>query len=55
MWVATPRHGEWVVARIDVQPAPTPRGTSLQPPALAPHEAPQSERQRVVTQFGAGG
>jgi hypothetical protein len=54
-WVATRRHEEWVVARIGLKPAPNgPTGTAIKPPPPTPHEAPQSELQRVVTQFGAG-
>jgi hypothetical protein len=55
-WIATERDGEWVVARIGLAPAAAgPTGTSLQPPPPAPREPPQSEQQRIVTQFGAAG
>ena len=53
-WIATERGGEWVVARIGVQPPAAPTGTAIKPPPPTPHETPQSELQRVVTQFGAG-
>jgi len=53
-WIATQRHGEWVVARIGLQPT-TATGTALQPPPVPPREAPQSELQRVATLFGSGG
>jgi hypothetical protein len=53
-WIATERDGEWVVARIGLEPATGPTGTAIKPPP-SPEDAPQSELQRVVTQFGAGG
>lgn len=52
-WIATERDGAWVVARIGLPP-PGPTGTAVKPPPPAPHETPQSELQRVVTQFGIG-
>ena len=52
-WIATERNGSWVVARIGLQP-PGPTGTAIKPPPPAPHETPQSELQRVITQFGIG-
>jgi hypothetical protein len=55
-WIATRRDGEWVVASIGVDPRPTePTGTAVQPPPPAPREDPQSELQRVSTQFGSAG
>ncbi len=54
-WIATEREGTWVVARIGVAPAAKPAGTAVKPPPPTPHESPQSELQRVVTQFGLGG
>lgn len=53
-WIATQRNGEWVVARIGLEPAPGATGTAIKPPPPTPHETPQSEIQRVVTQFGIG-
>jgi len=53
-WIATERNGEWIVASIGLQPAPGPTGMAIKPPP-APQGAPQSELQRVVTQFGIGG
>jgi hypothetical protein len=53
-WVATQRQGEWVVARIGLEPT-APTGTTVQPPPTPPRDAPQSELQRVTTQFGIAG
>jgi hypothetical protein len=53
-WVATEREGTWVVARIGLAPT-TPTGTAVKPPPVAPRDAPQSELQRITTQFGSGG
>lgn len=53
-WLATEREGAWVVARIELAPT-TPTGTAVKPPPVAPHDAPQSELQRITTQFGSGG
>jgi hypothetical protein len=55
-WVAARRGGEWVLARIGLEPDPIrASGTTVQAPPLAPHDASQSELQRVVTQYGSGG
>jgi hypothetical protein len=43
-----------VVARIGLEPV-EPTGTALQPPPVPPRDAPQSELQRITTQFGIGG
>ena len=53
-WIATQRQCEWVVARIGLEPV-EPTGTALQPPPVPPRDAPQSELQRITTQFGIGG
>ena len=53
-WIATQRLGEWVVARIGLQPT-TATGMAVQPPPITPHDAPQSELQRITTLFGSGG
>jgi hypothetical protein len=55
-WTAVQRGGTWIVARIGVAPSPgKPLGTATQPPPTAPRDAPQSELQRVTTQYGLFG
>jgi hypothetical protein len=55
-WIATQRDGEWIVARIGLRPASArPLGETVQPQPSAPHNPPQSDLQRVVTQFGSVG
>jgi hypothetical protein len=52
-WLAVKRDGEWVVARIGVAPGGIePTGTAVPP---LPQDAPQSELQRITTQYGIGG
>jgi len=54
-WIASRRDDGWVVARVGVRPSPKPTGTAEQPPPRAPHPAPESVAQRIVTQYGSGG
>ena len=55
-WIATRRGAVWAVARIGVSPGSTePTGTATKPPPPTPHEAPQSQRERLITLYGTGG
>jgi hypothetical protein len=55
-WLATQQGDEWVVARIGLTPTTTePLATTIKPPPPTPHSDPQSELQRVTTQFGSAG
>jgi hypothetical protein len=53
-WIAMQRQGEWLVARIGLEPI-RPTGTAVQPPPVPPRDALQSELQRITTKFGIGG
>ena len=37
-WIATQRDGRWTVARVDVAPGITPKGTATTPPPVAPRD-----------------
>jgi hypothetical protein len=55
-WLATQRGDEWIVARVGLGTTPIkPTGTAVQAPPLAPHDVPQSDLQRITTQFGSPG
>lgn len=55
-WLATQQGGEWTVARIGVAPTTIKQtGTATKPPAVAPREAPYSQRELLTRMLGGGG
>jgi hypothetical protein len=53
-WIATPRDGEWVVARVGVAPIKA-TGTATKPPPAAPRDDPHSAAERAAWFAGGGG
>ncbi len=53
-WIATPRDGEWIVARIGVAPTKV-TGTATKPPPVAPQDDPHSATERAAWFAGGGG
>jgi hypothetical protein len=52
-WLATQRHGDWLVARIDVAPHTVqPTGTATKPPPTKPSEDSRSPIERAGNLWG---